>query len=63
LEELDIIGFISYDHRVIDADQKGLSPFDTSPSMVAEVENIKVALEERIVARMPKILRKETQPV
>lgn len=54
LEGFDIIGFISYDPMVIEADQKGLSPFDISPSMVTEVENIKIVLEERIGVRIHK---------
>lgn len=54
LEGLDIIGFINYDPKVVEADQKGLSPFNASPSMVEEVEGIKAALlkKERIISSL-----------
>ncbi len=53
LEGFDIVGFLSYDPKIIEADQKGLSPFDVSPSMVEEVERIKAALYKKIGALTP----------
>lgn len=55
LEGLDIIGFINYDPEVIEADQKGLSPYDASPAMVAEVEMIKEVLQKRVRAHITTI--------
>lgn len=48
LKGFDIIGFLSYDPKVIEADQKGISPFDASPSMVEEVEGIKALLRGKV---------------
>ena len=43
----DLLGFISYDADVIDADRKGLSPYDCSPSALAEIREIKAKLDAR----------------
>ena len=45
IPEEDLLGFISYDADVIDADRKGLSPYDCSPSALAEICKIKEKLE------------------
>ena len=45
IPESDLLGFISYDADVIDADRKGLSPYDCSPSALAEICEIKKKLE------------------
>ena len=45
IPESDLLGFISYDADVIDADRKGLSPYDCSPSALAEIRKIKEKLE------------------
>ncbi|MCR5173810.1 MAG: AAA family ATPase [Oscillospiraceae bacterium] len=42
----DILGFISYNAEVIDADRNGLSPFDVSPKAVEEIREIKNRMEE-----------------
>lgn len=48
LKGFEIIGFLDYDPNVIEADLKGISPFDVSGSMVEEVERIKSILRERV---------------
>ena len=45
IPESDLLGFISYDADVIDADRKGLSPYDCSPSALAEIREIKAKLD------------------
>ena len=41
----DLLGFMSYNADVIDADRKGLSPYDCSPEAVDEVRAIKAVLD------------------
>ncbi len=43
----DLLGFISYDADVIDADRKGLSPYDCSPSALAEIRAIKSKIDSK----------------
>ena len=42
----DLLGFISYNAEVIDADRKGLSPYDCSPTALEEIRAIKAKLDE-----------------
>ena len=42
----DLLGFIHYNDEVIAADRAGCSPYDTSPSAVAEIRAIKEILEK-----------------
>ena len=42
----DLLGFISYDAEVIDADRRGLSPYDVSPRAVEEIRAIKARIDE-----------------
>ena len=42
----DVLGFISYNAEVIDADRNGLSPYDVSPKAVEEIREIKNRMEE-----------------
>ncbi len=44
----DILGFISYNAGVIDADRNGLSPYDVSPEAVEEIRAIKNRMDESI---------------
>ena len=44
----DILGFISYNAGVIDADRNGLSPYDVSPETVEEIRAIKNRMDESI---------------
>ena len=46
IPEEDILGFISYNAEVIDADRNGLSPYDVSPKAVEEIREIKNRMEE-----------------
>jgi len=46
LPGIDVIGFLSYSEKVVDADLKGISPYDVSPGTVEEVRKIKNKLEE-----------------
>ena len=46
IPEEDLLGFISYNPEVIEADRKGLSPYDCSPSALEEIRAIKAKLDE-----------------
>ena len=43
----DLLGFISYSPTVIDADRKGLSPYDGSPDALDEIRAIKAAIDAK----------------
>ena len=43
--EEDLLGFISYNTEVIDADRRGLSPYDCCPSALEEIRAIKEKLD------------------
>lgn len=45
LPGIDVIGFLSYSQKVVEADLQGVSPFDVSPETVEEVRGIKNRLE------------------
>jgi CO dehydrogenase maturation factor len=45
LADFEILGFISQNPKIIEADRKGVSPFDYDPTVVAEVRAIKERLE------------------
>ena len=45
IPEEDLLGFISYNSDVIDADRKGVSPYDVSPGAVEEIKLIKARIE------------------
>ena len=47
IPEEDLLGFISYNPEVIEADRKGLSPYDCSPSALEEIRIIKAKLDEK----------------
>lgn len=42
----DLLGFIHYNTEVIDADRKGLAPFDVSRTATDEIRKIKALLEQ-----------------
>ena len=42
----DLLGFISYNSDVIDADRKGLSPYDCSPQALEEIRAIKARIDQ-----------------
>lgn len=46
LPGFEILGFLSYSPRIIEADLKGLSAYDTDPTAVEEANLIKARLEE-----------------
>ena len=46
IPEENLLGFISYDAEVIDADRRGLSPYDVSPNAVDEIRAIKARIDE-----------------
>ena len=46
IPEEDLLGYISYNPEVIDADRRGLSPYDCSPSALAEIRAIKEKLDQ-----------------
>ena len=41
------MGFISYNEEVIDADRRGLSPYDVSPKALDEIRAIKAKIDQR----------------
>ena len=45
IPEEDLLGFISYNSGVIDADRKGLSPYDQSPETLDEIRAIKAKID------------------
>jgi len=47
IPEENLLGFISYNAEVIDADRRGLSPYDVSPQAVEEIRQIKVRMEQK----------------
>jgi CO dehydrogenase maturation factor len=42
----ELLGFISYNSEVIDADRRGLSPYDVSPTAVADIRAIKANIDK-----------------
>ncbi len=46
LPGMSFLGFLSYSDEILDADRKGVSPFDTDRRLVNEVEGLLAALEE-----------------
>ena len=47
IPEENLLGFISYNAEVIDADRRGLSPYDVSPQAVEEIRQIKARMEQK----------------
>ena len=47
IPEEDLLGFISYNPDVIDADRKGLSPYDCSPEALEEIRAIKARIDSK----------------
>ena len=43
----NLLGFISYNPEVIDADRRGLSPYDVSPQAVEEIRVIKARIDQQ----------------
>jgi len=48
IPEENLLGFISYNADVIDADRRGLSPYDVSPAAVEEIRQIKAKMDRKI---------------
>jgi CO dehydrogenase maturation factor len=48
LDDMKVIGFISYNPDVIISDLEGVSPFDRGGEVVKEVKKIKQRLEEKL---------------
>lgn len=47
MPDFEVLGFISYSPKIIEADLKGMSVFDTAPEAVAEAKRIKERLESK----------------
>lgn len=47
IPEEDLLGFISYNSEVIDADRQGLSPYDCSPKALEEIKAIKAKMDRK----------------
>ena len=45
LPDFELLGFISYNPKIAEADRKGMSPFDIDPNVASEVRVIKEKLE------------------
>jgi len=43
----NLLGFLSYNPEVIDADRRGLSPYDVSPLVVEEIKAIKARIDQQ----------------
>jgi len=43
----NLLGFMSYNEEVIEADRKGISPYDVSPKAVAEIAKIKARIDKK----------------
>ena len=41
----DLLGIVHYSPEVIDADRRGMSPYDVSPSAVEEIRQIKIRMD------------------
>ena len=48
IPEENLLGFISYNAEVIDADRRGLSPYDVSPTAVEEIRLIKAKMDQKL---------------
>ena len=48
IPEENLLGFISYNAVVIDADRRGLSPYDVSPTAVEEIRLIKAKMDQKL---------------
>ncbi len=46
MPQFELLGFIDHNAKIMEADAKGLSPFDTAPEVVTQVRGIKQKLEE-----------------
>jgi len=47
IPEENILGYISYNPEVIDADRRGISPYDVSPQAVEEIRAIKTRIDRK----------------
>ena len=47
IPEENLLGFLSYNPEVIDADRRGLSPYDVSPTAVEEIRAIKARIDQQ----------------
>ena len=47
LPEFPLLGVMSYNEKVIEADKLGVSPYDIDPAIGIEVEEIIAALEKK----------------
>ena len=48
IPEENLLGFISYNAEVIDADRRGISPYDVSPKAVEEIRQIKAKMDQKL---------------
>ena len=46
IPEEALLGFMHYNPEVIDADRRGISPYDVSPRMVEEIRRIKARMDQ-----------------
>jgi hypothetical protein len=46
LSEIPLLGVMSYNEKVMEADKTGVSPYDIDPTIGIEVEEIIAALEK-----------------
>ena len=47
IPEEALLGILHYNSEVIDADRRGLSPYDVSPRMVEEIRQIKARMDQK----------------
>jgi CO dehydrogenase maturation factor len=48
--DLELIGSISFDHSITEADMRGIPPFENAPALVEEIKEMKARIEERLAS-------------
>lgn len=50
IEDMELAGYLTFHHAIMEADIKGASPYNFSPETVEEVRNIKAVIEKTLNA-------------
>jgi CO dehydrogenase maturation factor len=48
--DLELIGSLSFNHSIMEADMKGIAPFENTPSLVEELKEMKKKIEQRLAS-------------
>jgi CO dehydrogenase maturation factor len=49
--DMEFLGAIGFDPKIVEADMSGIAPFECSPSLLSEMNGIKKKMEERLAQR------------